>query len=329
MKEVSTAAAMDAPRAAWRFLPMKTSAQHRSRKSALNDERLAKCLGWFSIGLGLAELLAPRQLARMIGVKNHPVLFGALGLREIMSGVGILSQRRPAGWLWSRVAGDAMDLSLLGTAYASDDADDEGVTGAAIAVAGVTILDVLCAVRLSRGSRHGDHRGIRVARSIAIDRSPEELYAFWRKFENLPQFMHHLESVRSIDEKRSHWVAKAPAGRTVEWDAEIIMDKPNELIAWRSLPGADVDHAGSVRFESAPGGRGTFIRVKIEYHPPGGRLGAAVARLFGESPDVQTRADLYRLKQLMELGHLVTTEGQPAGRRQSTSNRYDTEHVSG
>lgn len=156
--------------------------------------------------------------------------------------------------------------------------------------------------------------GIKVEKSVTIDRSPEELYTFWRNFENLPRFMDHLESVRIMDEKRSHWVAKAPAGTTVEWDAEIYNEKPNEMIAWRSLEGADVDNAGSVHFERAAGERGTVVKVSLKYDPPGGIIGATVAKLFGEAPEQQIQEDLRRLKQVMEAGEIPTTEGQSSGR---------------
>lgn len=155
---------------------------------------------------------------------------------------------------------------------------------------------------------------IRVELSVTINRSPEELYTFWRDFQNLPRFMRHLISVQISGDKRSHWVAKAPAGRTVEWDAEIINDKPNELIAWRSLEGAEVDNAGSVRFEKATGGRGTFVRVTLQYDPPGGTLGSMVAKLFGEEPKGQIQEDLGRFKQLMETGEIATTVGQSSAR---------------
>ena len=135
--------------------------------------------------------------------------------------------------------------------------------------------------------------------------------------------MEHLKSVQTIGPNRWHWIAKGPKDIDIEWDAEVIVDRPNELIAWRSLEGADVDNAGSVRFERAPGGRGTIVRVKIEYRPPGGALGTAVAMLFGETPEKQVPMDLRRFKQLMETGEIPTTEGQPAGRPASTSRRFD------
>jgi uncharacterized membrane protein len=149
-------------------------------------------------------------------------------------------------------------------------------------------------------------RGTRVEKSVTINRPASDLYAFWRNFENLPQFMDHLESVRSIGGERTHWVAKAPAGTTVEWDAEVYNEKQNELIAWRTLEGSQVSSAGSVRFEDAPNG-GTVVRVTLKYDPPGGKLGAFVARLFGENPDHQIEEDLGRFKQLMEAGRASTT----------------------
>ncbi|HEV7842950.1 MAG TPA: SRPBCC family protein [Pyrinomonadaceae bacterium] len=158
-------------------------------------------------------------------------------------------------------------------------------------------------------------RGIKVEESIVINnRTPEELYRFWRSFENLPRFMNHLESVTMTSGNRSHWVAKAPAGTSVEWDAEVYNEKEGELIAWRSLEGADVDSAGSVHFTAAPGGGGAEVRVVLKYDPPGGVIGATVAKLFGEEPSQQIREDLRRFKQLMETGNASTTGGQPSGR---------------
>jgi uncharacterized membrane protein len=157
-------------------------------------------------------------------------------------------------------------------------------------------------------------RGIKLEKSVNINRPPEELYRFWRNFENLPRFMNHLESVRETGPGRSHWTAKAPAGSTVEWDAEIYNEKEGEMIAWRTLEGADVASAGSVHFESAEGGRGTLVRVVLKYDPPGGKLGALVARLFGENPEQQITEDLGRFKQLMETGQVATGEAQPSAR---------------
>ena len=153
--------------------------------------------------------------------------------------------------------------------------------------------------------------GVRVDKVITLNKPRAEVYGFWRQFENLPRFMRHLESVKDLGSGRSHWVAKAPAGRTVEWDAEIINEKENELIAWRSLEGSDVPNAGSVRFRDARGGRGIEVAVSLQYNPPGGVVGAVMAKLFGQEPTQQITEDLYRFKALMEAGEIPTVEGQP------------------
>jgi len=304
---------------------MRPRDETQRRLKGVDDKGLARGLGWFSLGLGLAEVMAPQSVAKLIGARgDHRGLLRALGMREIASGVGILTQRRPTGWLWSRVGGDAMDLALLGAALSSGKARRNRVAAAAAAVAGVTVLDMLCSQQLSRRSGAATRSGvIRVQKTVTINRSPEELYRFWRDFQNLPRFMNHLGSVQVIGDKRSHWVARGPAGMRVEWDAEVIEDRSNEVIKWRSLEGSDVDNVGSVRFERAPGGRGTVVRVEIEYSPPAGVIGAGLAKLFGEDPEWQLKDDLRRFKQVMEAGEVVTTEGQPAGRPSSTSRRYD------
>lgn len=156
---------------------------------------------------------------------------------------------------------------------------------------------------------------LHVEKSLTIERPAEDLYNFWRDFTKLPRFMKHLESVNVSGDRRSHWVAHGPAGANVEWDAEITEDRPNELIAWRSLPGADVANSGSVRFEPATGGRGTVVRVSLDYTPPAGALGAAVAKLFGEEPRQQVEGDLRRFKNIMEAGEIPTTTGQSEGQR--------------
>ncbi len=141
--------------------------------------------------------------------------------------------------------------------------------------------------------------GIKVERGVVVNRPVQEVYHFWRNFENLPRFMDHLESVTVLDENRSHWVAKAPAGTRVEWDAVIHNEIENELIAWRSLPKADVNNAGSVHFNSVGEGA-TEVRVVLSYQPPAGKLGAVVAKLLGEEPSTQVDDDLRRFKQVME-----------------------------
>ncbi len=154
----------------------------------------------------------------------------------------------------------------------------------------------------------------KVERSVTINRAAADLYRYWRNFENLPHIMQHLQSVEVKSARRSRWIASGPAGSTVEWDAEIINEIPDQLIAWKSVDDAQVPNAGSVHFAPAPGGRGTVVRVVLEYEPPAGRLGAVVAKLLGEEPDAQVREDLRRFKQIMEAGEIATTRGQSSGR---------------
>lgn len=153
--------------------------------------------------------------------------------------------------------------------------------------------------------------------AITVNRSAEDLYQFWRDFEQLPRFMSHLESVAVTGEGRSHWVATAPAGATVEWDAELVEDRPNELIAWRSLEGADVANSGLVRFIPTPGNKGTEVHIEMQYDPPGGKLGATAAKLFGEESNQQTMDDLRAFKQVMETGEVVLSEGTLSRRQPS------------
>lgn len=157
--------------------------------------------------------------------------------------------------------------------------------------------------------------GTHVATSFLIDRNAEDLYGYWRDFENLPQIMTFLQSVTVSDNGRSHWVAKAPkiAGGQVEWDAQIVEDRPNERIAWRSLPGSGIHHAGSVEFVKAPGDRGTIVRVQMDYITSAGAVGRWAAKLSGQSPERQIHEDLRNFKRFMEAGELPTITGQPRG----------------
>jgi uncharacterized membrane protein len=284
----------------------------------VDEIALARALGWFSIGLGLAEVVAPRKVARLVGTRNHRGTVRMFGLREIASGITILSGRRPAGGLWSRVGGDILDLAFLGSNLASRDADRKRALAATAAVTGVTVLDAVCAQRLS--AREGGREGVvRGRTSVIVNRPPEECYRFWRDFENLPRFMSYLESIRTIGDRRWHWVAKAPGDIRIEWDAEMVDDTPNERISWRSLPGADVPNSGSVRFERAPGGRGTIVRIEMAYGRPGHAIAAAFAKLVGKVPEQLVYKDLRRFKQVLETGEVITTEGQPAGRTSSVT----------
>ncbi len=273
-------------------------------------QRLARGLGWFSLGLGFAELLAPRTIANITGVsKERTGLIRLYGLREIAAGVTIFAQKKPREGMWSRVAGDAMDLASLGMSFTSPNAKKGRLAFATANVVAVTALDIMCARQLSANGSQGIH----ATGTCIVNRPPEEVYTFWRNFQNLPRFMRHLESVEDVGGGRSVWRAKGPAGMEVQWQATIIADDPGRVITWRSLEGSDVDNAGAVRFEGAPGGRGTIVKVNLEYNPPGGALGAAVAKLFGEEPEQQLDDDLRRFKQVMEVGEVVVSDATLLG----------------
>lgn len=154
---------------------------------------------------------------------------------------------------------------------------------------------------------------IHVQKSVTINKPAAELYSFWRNFENLPKFMNHLESVKTMSEKTSHWKAKAPLGSSVEWDAELTSDIENEKIGWKSAEIAEIKNSGTVEFVSTSN-RGTEVRVTLTYEPPAGKIGSLVAKFFGEEPSQQVAEDLCRFKRLMETGLIMSIEGQPSGR---------------
>lgn len=174
------------------------------------------------------------------------------------------------------------------------------------------------AMGVNRSSRSQDEttpvaQDVHIEEAININKSPAEIYSFWRSFENLPRFMRHLESVTRLGSNRWHWVAKGPAGLRIEWDAEIYNEKENELIAWRALPGSEFENAGTVRFEPTGNGTGSIVRVIMNYNVPGGKLTAGLAHLLRQSPEQFLAEDLYRLKQLLETGEIVSGEDEFSG----------------
>lgn len=282
---------------------------NRRDDSQTSAQRLARGLGWFSIGLGLAELLAPRAMAKICGVRpQNAGMIQIFGAREIASGVAIFMQvDQPATALWSRVAGDALDLASLGVAFASPDSQKARVAFATVNVLAVTALDVLCAQQYSRKST--DSPSTQTRKSLIIDRPAAELYQAWRNFEQLPRFMRNLESVTVNGDGRSHWVAKTPAGITAKWDAEILENTPNELISWRSVEGSEINNSGSVHFRQAPGSRGTIVTVQLDYDLPGGMITNALAKLLREDPGVLAQESLRLFKQIMEVGEVTLSDG--------------------
>ena len=233
-----------------------------------------------------------------------PERVGSVILGATLVAVGL--RRRDAGGIAAALIGGALIhrgatghcavYSSLGVSTGSSDA----------------VLDRQSRGISGRSATVNARRAIKVERNVTIETPRAELYAFWRRFENLPRFMEHLVSVSSDATGRSHWVAKAPAGQTVEWDAVIVNDVPDSIIAWKTVGNPDVANAGAVNFSDAPGGRGTIVKVSLDYEPPAGRVGALIARLFGEDPDRQVREDLRKFKQLMETGEITTSARRAA-----------------
>ena len=306
--------------------------QLATREAALarQDEvqRRGRGLGWMSLGLGVAQLAAPDTVRRISGVDDSATsraVVPLVGARELIHAAGLLTSRHKGIWAWTRVAGDAMDLTSLAMAIAHRGGRRRrrllAVTGA---IAGITVVDLLTAVQATRAKNLGSAPAARGARkggsmeltaTTTIRKPATEVYGFWRDLENLPAFMAHLEQVRTTGDRTSHWVAAAPFGADVEWDAEIIDEVPGEKIAWRSTGDADVPNAGTVRFVPAPDGVSTEVHVVLVYEIPGGAVGKAVAKYFGEEPHQQTDDDLRRLKQVLETGEVVRSDGAPYGKQ--------------
>jgi uncharacterized membrane protein len=280
---------------------------------------LAKGLGGASLGLGLSELLAPGKVAAATGIdetSRSRLVIRALGLRECGHAAALLFGSSKL--VWTRVVGDALDLTLLGAALAKSgngrpDRRRRGVASA-VALAGIGAADLYAALRTTR--HHGRHANGSHPRSlqaaVTVRRPREDVYRFWRDLENLPSFMHHLQSVTESGD-HSHWIANAPLGQSVQWDARLTGDEPGKRIAWQSLPGSLVENGGSVEFSPAPGDNGTEVRVTMTYRLPAGVLGKAAATAFGESPEQQVSDDLRRFKQILETGQVLRSDGSPEG----------------
>jgi uncharacterized membrane protein len=271
----------------------------RNRRAPLAPEQLARGLGWLSLGLGVAELLAPRTVARLTGVPIPSALMRLYGAREIACGIGLLTQEQPVPWMQARVAGDAVDLATVAAGVLVPGTARGRVAVATAIVGAVTAVDLYCNRRLLERGKRSAPRHLRASVDVAC--SPDEIYRFWRNLANVPRVMPHLDSVQVLDDIHSHWVAKGPTGARVEWDAEIIDDVPNRRLAWRTVEGSQIYNAGSVELRPAGPGN-TRVIVELLYDPPGSSLALAVVRLFGRDPHREVRADLRAFKALLESG---------------------------
>ena len=286
-------------------------------------------LGWLSIGLGLGALLAPRTLGRLTGLGERTALLRLVGCRELASGLALLTQPRQTPWLWSRVAGDAMDLALILSATGPTNPGRVRALVTAGVVGAITAADVAASTRaISVRSHTQQYADTTLSESMVVNKTPQECYDFWRNQTNLTRFTSALQSVTPLDERRSRWVMWGPMHSKVEWTAEITADEPGSHIGWRTVNGSDVEHAGVVRFNTATGGRGTVVRVVMHYRSPGGPASGPLARLMGKYPRFEIREDLRRFKQLLEAGEVATTRGQPSGRRSLLGSRLPSGRLS-
>ena len=272
---------------------------------------LGRVMGVVSLALGIPQAAMPERMARKIGVvptTGSTALVRAAGLHELTVGAAILARRRPTGWLWTRVAGDGLHLGLLRSALRAGDSDPGRVRAAIRVVAAIGALDLVAALAMARSRR----APLRTVATVTVNRPPQEVYRVWRDFPGLARFMAHLESVEATGQGRWRWEARAPGGRRVSWDAEVVEDRPGQVLSWRSVDG-DVPNAGSVSFAPAPGDRGTEVTVELTYAPPGGRAGAFAAALLGEAPRQQVADDLRRFKQVVETGEVLRSDAIPEG----------------
>lgn len=279
---------------------------------------LVKGLGVASLGLGLTEVLVPTRVAALAGVdatRQSRAVIRALGVRECGHAAALLLGSEKL--VWTRVAGDVLDIAVLAAGMAGRPASRRRGIISAIALTAIGGADLYAALRVTGNEKHSRHaskqRYHALRAAVTVQRPPQDVYRFWRDLENLPSFMYHLKSVTADADGRSHWVANAPIGQPVQWDAQITEDQPGKRIAWQSLPGSGIENGGSVEFAPDNSGKGTEVRVTIGYQLPGGTLGKVASTLLGESPEQQVNDDLRRFKQILETGQVMRSDGSPDG----------------
>jgi uncharacterized membrane protein len=283
---------------------MASRSEVRSDHSA--PDPVGRGLGWFSVALGAAELVFPKTLARWIGADPDgaaPLILRLVGIRELAVGASVLLQPRRPLPLWARVAGDAVDLALVGLAATGRRTSPARLAVTATAIAGVTALDVISSLR---ATREAERLTDPVIFSVTINKPPREVYNFYRDLKRLPEFMDYLESVEELDAHTSRWTAKTPIGSTrVTWESEIVEDRPGEVIRWQSTKGSHLQIEGRVTFAKTPGRDMTEVRVEMKLGAMGVHPTALVAKLVAGP---QSKGDLRRLKQVMETGEVLYSD---------------------
>lgn len=281
----------------------------------MKAEQVARVLGVFSVALGVVEVVAPKRLGAYLGLGHRPGLLRLYGLREIGSGAAILARRDPTLGVWSRVGGGTLDLAALGAELVDGNPRKGRVAVATGAVAAIGALDAVTAQKLrgaakqQNGASQAETKEAK--RAVTIGKPADELYRLWREPETVPRVMGDAVQIAVKDEKHAHWTVKAPLGRTVEWDTEIVEERPGEFVRWRSSPDASLPNEGTVSFRPAPQNLGTEVTLDLRFSPPTGPLGAATAALPMAIPGAAVGTALRRFKSLAETGRVVTSDPRP------------------
>ena len=287
----------------------------------MNGHRSARFLGWFSVGLGLAEIAAPRTLAQILGTRPRPALTRtAYGLREVAVGVGILASRNPRPWVWARVAGDALDLATLSAIRSGRRGRPYTAALALGSVAAVTALDVRTALALGDGGdadRGGVPDGAETVRgSVVVDRPPDEVFWAWRDPVTVATMLSPFLEVRAESPELAHLRLKTPLGKGLRWSWDVPDERPGEFMRFRSLPDSTVRNEGTATLRPVGDGGRTRLDVEGWYLAPGGRIGTAVTSGFGTAPEAALGVVLGRFKELVESGAApATAEARSEGAR--------------
>lgn len=287
-------------------------------KRPVRSQQTARALGWFSIGLGVSELLLTDRMARAIGFRRSPLWLQVMGVREIATGIGILAARRPgAGHVQMRVMGDAIDLALLASAWDSAGRERHRLSIATAAVLGVTVLDVLATRKLA--SDGATHNPLQLRASISLEEPPDEVYRQLRDLSNLTAYLSHAHTVELQGEESFQLTSDIPFSGTSLWHARIIEDVPSRRVVWETLPESPLHMRGQLDINPRSGERGTLLRASVSIKPATPSLVTPLARLLGSLPDQWLMQQLRRFRQYVETGEVATTQGQPTGRRSPLS----------